>query len=224
MIQFNLLPDVKIAYIKAQRNKRFVMLVSISAIIVSLIVVLLLFVLVNVAQKKHLDDLGKDVVKYNNTLKNTTDISKVLTIQNQLSKLPDLHDKKPVVSRLSGYITQITPAQVKIASFNADFDAYTISVSGSADNLGTINRFVDTLKFTTYSIKDNVDKKPAFSGVVLSSFARNDKDASYSITANFDPVIFEGSKEVALTVPKIITTRSETEKPDVLFEEKKANQ
>lgn len=59
MIQFNLLPDVKLAFIKARKLKRLVMVGAASVTSVSLAVVILLFIFVNVAQKKHLSDISK---------------------------------------------------------------------------------------------------------------------------------------------------------------------
>src|SRR5688500_12274286 len=115
MIQFNLLPDVKLEYIKAKRTKR--MVVSISAItnIVSLGIVVLLFFLVNVVQKQHLSNLSEDIRRDSKKLENVEDISKILTIQNQLLSLEDAHNDKPVVSRLQKYIEQVTPNNVSIA-------------------------------------------------------------------------------------------------------------
>ena len=54
MIQFNLLPDVKQEYLKAKRTKQLVVLVSIIASATALTVLLLLFISVNVVQKKSL--------------------------------------------------------------------------------------------------------------------------------------------------------------------------
>jgi hypothetical protein len=53
--------------------------------------------------------------------------------------------------------------------------------------------------------------------VVLSDFTRTDKEATYTITLSYNPVIFDSASNVVLTVPKIISTRSETEKPTELF-------
>jgi Tfp pilus assembly protein PilN len=217
MIQFNLLPDVKLKFIRARRQKRVIMLVAGGAAGAALIVLVLLFVVVNVLQKKHLSDLTADIKTYNSKIQNTKDISKILTIQNQLGSLPELHNKKAVASRLSVYITQLTPAQVSMSKFSIDFNAHTITFDGSADSLSTVNKFTDTLKFTTYKAGNKTGN--AFSDVVLASFTRGDKDANYQINAKFDPTIFDSANDATLTVPKIISTRSETEKPSALFQE-----
>jgi Tfp pilus assembly protein PilN len=218
MTQLNLLPDVKIAYLRTTRNKRLVMGVSVLVIIASVAVLLLLGSVVYVFQKKNMSDLNKDIASYNKTLKNTPDLDKVLTVQNQLSALTGLHENKPVASRLFGYLTQLTPAAASISQLDADFDANTMTITGSADSLDVANTFIDTLKFTKYTVADTGDSKNAFSDVVLSQFARNAKGATYTVTLAYDPAIFNGANEVKLTVPNIISTRSSTDKPTDLFQ------
>jgi len=218
MIQFNLLPDIKLQFIRAKRQRRNVIVISAFAGAASLFILITLFT-INVVQKKHINDVNKDIKKYTTDLKAIPELDKVLTIQNQLKALPELHARKPVTSRIFGYITQITPAKVSIASLNVSFDTGTMGITGTADNLTTVNKFVDTLKFITYTTEGDTNAIKPFSEVVLSSFGRTDKDASYSITLKFDASIFDSSKKITLTVPKIITTRSETEKPGDLFKQ-----
>jgi len=220
MIQFNLLPDVKLEFIKSQQLKRTVMLAATLVTGISVAVLILLFLAVNILQKQQIKNQTSDIQKYSKQLQDTPDLNKILTIQNQLNSLPALHDKKVVSSRLLNYITQITPAQASISKFSIDFVANTMSFTGTADSLSTINKFVDTLKFTTYQTSADSNSKNAFSDVVLANFSRTDKGASYQINLKFDPVIFDSSSEVTLTVPKTISTRSETEKPEAVFQEK----
>lgn len=220
MIQFNLLPDVKQEYIKSQQLKRTVVLIASIATAVSVGILVLLVLVVYVAQKQQIKNQTNDISKYSQQLQNTPDLNKILTIQNQLNSLPGLHDKKVVDSRLFGYITQLTPAKANINKLSVDFTANTMSISGSADSLGTINQFVDTLKFTKYTTSNDSNAKNAFSDVVLANFSRDDKKASYQIDVKFDQTIFDSRNDVTLVVPKIISTRSETEKPEALFQEK----
>lgn len=217
MIQFNLLPDLKREYIKAKRQKHITIVVSMLTAATSLFIFTMLFLTVHVFQQTHIKNLDKDIAANKKTLESTPDLNKVLTIQNQLSSLPGLHDKKPVTSRLFTYISQITPANVSIGNISLDFDNETMSLSGGADTLSTINKFVDTIKFTTYKVGGEDSSDKPFSKVVLSSFSRGEKDSTYNISLTFNPAIFESSNEVTLVVPKIISTRSETEKPDELF-------
>lgn len=231
MIQFNLLPDVKIEYIRTRYRKRLIMFVSAAVSGVFLVIFIFLFLFVRFNQPRHMADLEKDIKSAANQIKETEDIDKILTIQNQLKSLPGLHDQKVISSRLVDYLTQLTPAQATVSDVNIDFEANTMSIQGNAADLATVNKFVDTLKFTDYQVNDEEGASgKAFSDVVLQSFpvasGQGSKTASYQINLVFDPAIFKFVKDlkegsdtaVTLKVPNIISTRSETEKPSNLFE------
>lgn len=217
MIQFNLLPDVKQEYIKAKRQKHSVIVVSLLVAAVSLFMFILLFLTVRVFQRTHLSNLDDDITTMTKTLNETADLDKILTIQNQLNSLPGLHDQKPVVTRLTNYLSEITPSQVNIGELEADFDATTISIKGTADSLQSVNKFVDTIKFTTFKDGEEEATEPPFTAVVLSDFVRNNTETTYTITFSFNKIIFDGNHDIKLTVPQITSTRSETEKPTELF-------
>lgn len=220
MIQFNLLPDVKLDYIKTQRTKRTVMLATISITALAVFIFILLFLIVNVFQKQHLKNLKDDIENKTSELKSVPDLDKVLTVQNQLNALPGLHEKKPATSRLTDYLVQLTPSSAKITDVNVDFDASTMIINGSADNIESINQFVDILKFTNYKEGETSDK--AFSEVVLTNFGIQGTAGrtSYGVTFKFNPIIFDNTRNIALVVPNIVSTRSVVEKPTDLFEQK----
>ncbi|HJP96754.1 MAG TPA: hypothetical protein VJ843_05305 [Candidatus Saccharimonadales bacterium] len=219
MIQFNLLPDIKQQYLKAQRQKHLVMFVSTVAIIAAVAIFVVLLLVVQVWQKKSISDLNTDIKRYSNELTNTGDLNKILTVQNQLKSLTALHDKKAVATRTFSYITQVTPQQASISKLNLDFALNTISISGSASSLETVNTYVDTLKFTKYKTTgDSSASGNAFTNVVLSTFGRTATGATYTITASFNPIIFSENQSVSLNVPQTTTTRSVTEQPTDLFQ------
>jgi hypothetical protein len=235
MIQFNLLPDVKLEYIKARRTKRTVISSSILIAGASVALFVLLFSVVNVAQKQHLKHLQSDIDASKKELQAKPDLAKILTIQNQLNSLPALHQQKPVATRAFTYIQQLTPQNVSISSFTVNFTDQTVKIEGSADTLSSINTFADTLKFTNYTLTDtqntgtnNGTSEPtlAFSDVVLSSFdvAKTSQDKkkaiTYTITLKYKSEIFSGDKDAKLQVTNKITSRSETEKPSAVFQAK----
>ncbi|HET8671709.1 MAG TPA: hypothetical protein VFM05_14110 [Candidatus Saccharimonadales bacterium] len=218
-IQFNLLPDIKIQYLKAKRQQHMVVLASVVVSIVAVAVLALLLAIVYGLQKKNINDLSTDIKAASQELRATKELDKILTVQNQLAALPSLHDRKVVSSRLYDMLSQITPASASISKLNVDWAASTMTISGSADNLATVNKYADTLKFTNYSTKTDETDKRAFSDVVLSSFTRSSDSTTYEMALKFDPLIFDSTQEVKLTVPEIISTRSEVDKPAALFQE-----
>ena len=154
MIQLNLLPDVKLEYIKAQRSRRLVFSVSVLVTIAS-VALLLLLLSVEGLQKKHLSDLNNDISSETSKLQNEPQINKILTVQNQLESLTALHAGKPAATRLFDYLNQVTPANVNITDFSIDFTKQTTTVTGTSDSLSSVNKYVDTLKFTTYTTDSN---------------------------------------------------------------------
>lgn len=217
-IQFNLLPDIKIQYLKAKRQKHLVVLASVSASAIALTIFVILLVTVFVLQKKNITDLNKDIKATSGQLQSVEDLNKILTVQNQLSALPALHDQKVVTSRLSDFLTQVTPATTNISKLSVDYALNTLSVAGASTDLSAVNTYTDTLKFTKYKTKSGSEEKNAFSKVVLVSFSRDTQSVTYEISLEFDPTIFNNDEEVSLVVPQIVTTRSEVAKPTELFQ------
>ncbi|MFZ1249571.1 MAG: hypothetical protein WAQ24_04590 [Candidatus Saccharimonadales bacterium] len=206
-IQFNLLPDIKLKFVKARRTKYLMMLISSIIGAAALFVLLSSLLMVNVVQKKSIADLNKDIKKYGTELKATKDLDKILTVQNQLSTLTSLHEDKPVASRMFSYISSVTPVQASLDKLSADFTAHTISVSGKAPALDVISVYTDTLKGTKYYANDETQTKAkAFSDVVLSSFGRDDKGANFTITLSYDPALFLVTSDVHFVIPTATTT------------------
>lgn len=201
MVQFNLLPDVKLEYVKTQRTKRLLTLLSFVVSAGGIALLLISVFTVDVVQKKSLRDLNSDISRYSAQLKSVKDLDKILTVQNQLSTLTNLHDQKPVATRLFGYISQVTPAQASLSKLTIDFTQNTITVGGSAPSLDVVSSYTDTLKATTYKVSGSGNTH-AFSSVVLTNFGRDDKGATFTITANFDPAIFNTNNNVTLSVPQ----------------------
>lgn len=206
MVQFNLLPDVKLEYVKAQRTKYLMTFVSFVVSAVAIAIFLFSLFLVNVVQKRDLSNLNKDIGSKSQELKNTKDLDKILTVQNQLNTLTSLHEEKPVTSRLPAYITAMTPAQASISKLSLDFTAGTLSIGGTAPSLDIVSVYTDTLKGTKFTTTDNTTKTKAFSGVVLSSFSRNDKGANFTIDMKYDPLLFDVRSTVQLLVPTVTVT------------------
>ena len=218
MIQFNLLPDVKLEYVKVQRLKHTVVSAAVLAAAGSLTIFVLLFLAVSVVQTKAISDASGDIKKYSNQLKSTPDINKILTIQSQLTSLNGLHQTKPASTRLFTFVQQLTPQNVFINELDNDFATNTMTITGQTTSLDRVNTFVDTLKYTKYTDKEITDGK-AFSSVVLTSFARSATSTTYTITATYDPALFNNaSPTVTLKVPNTISTSSVSDQPATVFQ------
>lgn len=236
MIQFNLLPDVKLEYIRTNRVKRLV--ITVALLVTGLALAVTGFLAFNVygLQRGHIDNLTGDIQDSTESIKSIDQIDRMLTVQNQLNTITGLHDDKPVASRLFPFMSSITPTEVNISELEISFENETMIITGEADSLESVNVFVDTLKFIVYSQTDpdsdddqdsgdiqeeqeaeTEDLDRAFVGVELSDFDRTSEGASFIVTATYVPQIFSSEADVALIVRNTITTRSEQESPDALF-------
>lgn len=216
MIQFNLLPTVKVEHIRTQKMKRMVMVTSITATCISAAILVLLFSYTAV-QKNHISNLDGDIAKLQAELESNSELKKILSVQSQLNSLPALYDGRPAVERLPLFIDQTTPADVGLGRLSIDFSLSTIELSGTAANLSAVNAHVDTLKLTKFTTGEGSQPEAAFSNVVLSQFGRNEDEASFTITLSFNPMMFDTTKQVSLAVPAMVTTRAQTN-PAELFD------
>jgi hypothetical protein len=214
-IQLNLIPDVKAQYLKAERTRKTAIVVSVIIIAASAGLVLLMMS-VSAGQKIALNSANKNIDKLAADIKNTQDIEKILTVQSQLNTLDKLHSEKPVASRLPDFLAKIVPSQVQLNKIDVDLEQNTMTISGTTPSYEANNKFVDTLKFTNYQLAGSEDKTPAFNSVVLTSFGKDEKGASFTVTLNFDPVLFASSSDGIQLIPKAgVTTREQD--PSALF-------
>jgi hypothetical protein len=200
-IQLNLIPDVKAQYLKAERTRKTAIVVSVIIIAASAGLVLLMMS-VSAGQKIALNSANKNIDKLAADIKNTQDIEKILTVQSQLNTLDKLHSEKPVASRLPDFLAKIVPSQVQLNKIDVDLEQNTMTISGTTPSYEANNKFVDTLKFTNYQLAGSEDKTPAFNSVVLTSFGKDEKGASFTVTLNFDPVLFASSSDGIQLIPK----------------------
>jgi hypothetical protein len=226
MIQLNLLPDVKLEYIKAQKTRTVV--ISLSIIISSLAFAILVIMLgVSLWHKHTISNLNSDITSNTAELKSRPSLNGLLTVQTQLASLSRIDAQRPDIARLfDTYLSQVTPESASLNQMSLTFAGDTATLTGSADSIVTINKFVDTLKLTTYGVGSAKSSTPAFSNIVLTSFGLNssatdpDQAANYTINLDFAPSIFNSAQNVTLTVPNIIVTHSEDSDDSSLFASK----
>lgn len=220
-IQFNLLPDAKMAHVKASRTRNLVVSVAFLASAVSVALVLIVLLAVEGVQKKQLSSADNNVKKYSSQLKNIPNVNKIITVQNQLKTLITLHQSKHLSSRIFSYLSEVTPTDVHINQLSIDFGLGSMQISGTSNSQQSVNTFIDTLKFTTYTVGADTTTRNAFPSVIESSFGLGAGGASYSLTVGFDPILFAnnlGGQVPKLSVPKLTTTRSVLADPaNVLF-------
>lgn len=225
--QFNLLPGLKLQMIRAQslRNKILSVAIVVGGVCLAIFIIMLLTV--EGLQKKQLSDSNKQIATATASISAQPQITKILTVQNQLASLATLHAGKNITSRAFDYLSQVTPINVNLARLSLDYGNKTLSLDGTADSAASVNKFIDTLKFTKYTIGngDVKNAKNAFSSVIETNFAIGSGNTSFSLSVQFDPKLFSNDNRGAdgqpiaptLSVPSQTTTRSALEDPKSLF-------
>jgi Tfp pilus assembly protein PilN len=137
MIEINLVPDVKQELIKAQRVRSAVISVSILIGIISAGAVTALAIYAFPVQTLRNVVVDASIKKGGDQLAGVTDLSKTLTLQNQLTKISSLHDSAPIDSRIFDVLQAIIPPApnaVQISDLTVDATSNTITIDGQAAN------------------------------------------------------------------------------------------
>lgn len=137
MIEVNLIPDVKLELIKAQkiRNKVISITALIGLVSVATVVALAFYVFGVQALRGSLSDTA--INNHMNDLKKVEDLDKTLTIQNQLVKITGLNKSKKVSSRLFDLLNSVippSPNDIQISVINVDTAGSVIKLEGQALN------------------------------------------------------------------------------------------
>lgn len=109
MIELNLVPDVKQELIRAQRGRSMIISTAILAGLIALGIIALLSIYVFAVQSIRSAIADEMIKNENKNLTSVQDLSKVLTIQNQLTMVTDLRDQTKVTSRVFDVLRAVLP-------------------------------------------------------------------------------------------------------------------
>lgn len=183
MIEINLVPDVKQELIKAQRVRASVIsiVILIGIVAVGIVVVLAMWVF---AVQTARDIITDNTIKSESQkLSSVEDVSTTLTIQNQLTKLAEMHDSKHIDSRLFDILTTINPSapnNLSITKLTLDSDESTITIEAQAVNsYSALEVFKKTIGATKLEYTEHGENQsvPLATGVT-------DSERSYGENAN----------------------------------------
>ena len=158
MIEINLVPDVKQELLKAQSVRSTVITVSFLVGIASVAIIALLSIYVFAVQgiRGSINDTA--IKSEGDKLASVQDLTKTLTIQNQLSKISALNSNKMIDSRIFdvlGAVIPPSPNNIQVSSLTLDSDTGIITIeaqapSGNYDTVETFKKTVEgaQVKFT----------------------------------------------------------------------------
>lgn len=176
MIEINLLPDVKQQLNKAERTRSVVISSSILIGIVALGIVAALAIYVFAVQSVR-SALVDDAIKQESTkLANVEDLSKVLTIQNQLSKIGELNDQKKMNSRIFDVLSAVIPPapnNVQVSGLLISAETKQITIEGQTRAFDVLEIFKKTISGAVVTYKENGEDKevPLASNISISDIS-----------------------------------------------------
>lgn len=211
MIEINLVPDVKQELIKAQRVRASVISTAILVGIVAVGVVVVLAIWVFAVQTAR-DIISNNIIdEQSQKLSKVEDISHTLTIQNQLTKLAQMHDEKHIDSRLFDILTTINPPapnNVAITKLTLDSEDSTITIEAQAVNgYPALEVFKKTIGATKLEYTDNGENQSAQLATGISdserSYGENASGAKvlrFTLVFNYPEALFARTSQNAVVV------------------------
>ncbi len=199
MIEINLIPDVKQELLKAQRSRALVVSGSIVVSIVAIGVVIALVVYVFAVQSVR-SSIADDIIKEKgDELAQVEDLSKILTIQNQLSIIPELNANKSVSSRLFDVLAAVIPPapnSVALSQATVDVESSTIGLEGQTRAYDSMEVFKKTLgsAIIVYTV-DGTEKQVNLASNISTTNISYGEDASGTKVVRFT-ISFVYSKDL----------------------------
>ena len=215
MIEINLIPDVKQELLNARRVRSTVISGAIVVGIASVGLVVLLALYVFGAQTvRH--KLADDAIKSENAkLTEVEDLSNMLTVQNQLTKLSDMHNSKLISSRVFDVLSAIIPPEpnnvaVSRLMLNSEEKKITIEAQalGGYPALETFKKTIDGTTIT-YSLEGEKEPKSVAlaSNIIEGERSYGDDETGrkvlrFSLTFEYAEELFDrGSKNTLIVGP-----------------------
>ncbi len=215
MIEINLVPDIKQELIRAQRIRSTVITIAILIGSVSIAIVALLAFYVFAVQTARGFIADNQIADGSKKLASVEDLSKTLTIQNQLTKINDLNNNKKIDSRIFNLLNAIippSPNDVKISDLTIDSATNLITINGQASNsyaaVEIFKKTIDGAK-VKYVDSDGKTQMIALASAINTSNTSYGADSSgskvlrFTIGFNYTPELFSSTLN---NVSVVITT------------------
>jgi Flp pilus assembly protein TadG len=211
MIEINLVPDVKQEFIRAQRVRAQVISWSIFVGVIAVGAVVLLAVYVFGVQFGRSIYADSQIDNGYKTLSKTTDLSKLLTVQNQLTKITELHSASPETSRIFDTLTSVIPPapnDIQISDLVVDTSLNNFTFTGVAPSgYAALETFKKTLSNSVVEYTPATDGSnqssssqtvPLASDISISDVhygldANNNRVLTFSMGFTFAPELFDNT-------------------------------
>ncbi len=183
----NLLPDIRLAKLRARRNRHLAVGVATIVCVISASVVLLLLLLIG-AQNIRLAQINNNIKNKQAELDQITNLADIVTLQQHLDSLPGLYNSRIHLSRFFKVLVAVSPKELTVSKLELD-SLNTLKVSGQSRNFATVNKLVKALEASTQ------DGRPNFDNIVLESLTNESVNkAAFTLTATMAPEVTYGNR------------------------------
>lgn len=240
MIQVNLIPDVKLQYIRAQKTKDLVIAICFIVAGASIAVVVLLSLFWGVLSGVGVHTSGRIDEEYKK-LTDVQDVGKLVTTQHQLAKITSIHEGRSMNSRIFSILQAILPEakdKITFREVRVNPDDRKIFLTGSVK---TGFKTIEVLKKTIsqaqieYSVKaEGAKTEKAEESVTLAvspesvliteanlyEGANGDKSINFEIEFEYtEGILSNNMRNISIVLPtgKVDVTDSKRRLPDSLF-------
>lgn len=231
MVQVNLLPDIKKEYLKTLRLKTQVVFASFLIAIISVAAIIGSAFFVYVVQERVITGVLDDQIeqRYQELTAKPT-LNRDLTVQNQLSALPELHSEKERYSIILDMLPVLNPAapnSVSLSTLQLSDENQSIVFIGRTASYEALASFRDSLRFADVIYQSGGATEPTkeklFSAVTIESSALSEdrglQYVAFTIRTTYNQNAFaESASNVAVSIPNIQTS-SQADLSRNLFEE-----
>lgn len=203
MIEINLIPDVKQELISARRVRATVISGAIMTSIITLSIIALLAAYVFAVQTIRNTIADDAIQKGSAKLAEVEDLSKLLTIQNQLTKINTLHDERTINSRVFDVLLAIIPPapnDIQVSNLKIDTEDGTVTLEGQAPNgYPSLETFKKTIgvAYVSYLDSDGERQQVPLASDISTSNVSFGEDASgkkvlrFAIGFNYAPELLD---------------------------------
>lgn len=235
MIQINLVPDVKQEFIRAQRVRMTVVTIATFIGAGSIGLVVLLFMWLG-AQGLRGNILDGSITDKSEKLAAVADIEETLTVQNQLSKIPDIYSSQHINSRIFDVIASVAPESdddnpIQYSNVVVDTSTSTVSVEAQTPRFNGLDAFKKTIEATEFEFTtgDNEERTtvPLASNISIASQSYGQDSSgghvlTFSLSFTYPEELLSPSSENAriITPDKTNATDSFRGIPKSLFTQK----
>lgn len=140
MIQINLVPEVKLNLIKAQRHRRLIISGVTVAIVAAVSITVLLGVYVFLIQKIQIASGADNIDTQHAEFMKIEDIYESVTIANQIANIDTTHESKNMTSRIFDVLavasSKGTDNSVSVTTIDVDTEQQIITITGQTDVKG----------------------------------------------------------------------------------------